>query len=398
VSQLVLASVVSNAFGLGCDSQSSPPPPVVASPGDGGTAGNPGVSHPIEDAAVDASVGGSLDAGLEVTLDFGINPSPGRFPDAGYVNAAVLADAEVLSLGTRAVSFSVPWNELATNTGEFAIDAPAFARWAERLSVFRRADVRVGITLDIVEGELSSELASLGVSQRLAAARRMIDAVYSALGATLAYFGIGRDLDRYLARASQAERETFTNFVRELLLYARQHADKPPQTAVGVLASCRGWSEPDPSLTELASVVDLPLVTFYPFTASFGVPSAERALVDLRSCLGVLGTRGSGRVALHEVAFPSAVQAQSSDELQGTFYELLVAELQSLKQAVSFAAIRALNDGEIANCEVEAATFGQPPSSPLVPWLCSVGVRSDEGSPKAAFGSVLRGLAAFRSR
>jgi hypothetical protein len=246
----------------------------------------------------------------------------------------------------------------------------------------------VGIqTINTTTRELPDDLAGLPFDSPVVRARfhQLIDRLRPILeNSALRYLSIGNEVDVYLA-AHPAEWAAYRVFYEDAVDYVHQ---KLPALQVGVTVTSDGALTDHPAeVATLTRHSDAVILTYYPLNASFRVRAPSAA----RSDIARMVTLGNGRpVVLQEVGYPSAVEVGSSEQAQAEFVDTVFAAWADAGSAITFLNFYMLHDFSLADCSGWASYYGVGTDPTAVAFLCSLGLRQRDGTPKLAWTAFQR--------
>ena len=269
------------------------------------------VDSPVSDAGLDASGGRPSDASMPMTdagpqdastdgepVDAGVAPvllgvvpiptpagADGGGEPADNPAEVTIANLEVLSAGSRAVSEQARWDALFDTA-----EQPNDSRWLglrEQAALYQDLGRSLLLCVSLVDRAIDARPADLsGLAWNDAATRvaaeRVIDEAFETYEQELAFLTLGNEVDRYLASVEPADRDGLTELLRHLLDYAREHPDRPPETRVGVTFTLQSLRE-DASVQQqlLLDNSDVAVATYFPADADFQARPASVVTQDL---------------------------------------------------------------------------------------------------------------------
>jgi hypothetical protein len=395
-----------------CDGDGNPDvvSPTGGSGGGTGTGGNGGSSDSgANDASGDALVDGVAPDASAASVRVGVVPTP-KSVDGGVTPLdEKLAHLEVISVGSRGVSLIRRWDALYDDPVTPAADA--WKDLGDLSQLYRDADRRLLVCLALVDRTLDARPNGLGGwkdASTLAAVDALIDKTYATFGDELYALSFGNEVDRWLAKASKTDRADGVALLEHAVGYAENHPSKPAGALVGVSFGLDAVV--DKTLPEVQQLIDASnavVVSYAPLDASFQAKSPSTAASDLDALsqalaapdagdAGDAGEAGAPRpVLLQEIAYPSSPDAKSSEDQQRAFYDNLFQALSTRRDRFPFVVVRGLHDAAPAECAADAVALGVGTNPTAVAARCSLGLRTADGTGKAALSSVTDALATF---
>lgn len=382
---------VFSVFGValaGCEDEPPPEPTLDAGPGSDGSAPYDGGAEDAGDGG-DAALPDAADAGVAPVI-LGITPSPRDDGDGdGEPTPGDLLQAELITFaaGVRGVAVTRALRDLDPG-------APAeLAQLGQRYAMHGK---RVLFNLALVDGAADgrpAELAALPWDDPAAidAVRAAVDVVLQSFGDELAYLTFGRDVDGYLATHPE-DRAGFETLVLDACAYAGAHPGGAGALGVGVGFSFPGASAPDPSFAELTEAGTIVALSYLP-----GLPDGQAAPAsEVAGALDAMAALARARpVILQAVGYPSAAEAESSEEKQRLFFATLFDALSPRRAAFPFVNVVELHDPAPAPCEAAVAAQGEDPTGSFAAFACSLGLFDQTGAARPAWSEVAAGAAAF---
>jgi hypothetical protein len=372
------------------ESADAPPDVSVGANGFGGEADG-GSGSRAGEAGEQQGGSGVSQAGAPNLIDIGIWPTFAQGVE-GADAAAVLASIAALSAGSSVLPVYERWDSLSGATG-----SPRAVTW-DRLDAmfapYRDRGKALALCIGIVDrtspawpfaGELDTDDAR-------AAIERTIDEVFTRYAPQLGHLCFGYEIDRYLAVASNAERERLLAFLAHAVEYAKGRSAGTP---MGVAVTLAGAGQP----TLLADVAlgDEVIAVYDALDEEAGLEAPDVVAGELEAAFEALQTlEGEPRpLTLFEAGYPSGTDAGSSEEQQQAYYEALFAALEPHANQLAFVGLFGLGDRSAPACEMEALAFGVAQEERALV-RCSMGLRAESGEPKLAWPSVVSALSRYR--
>lgn len=287
----------------------------------------------------------------------------------------------VASTGVRAGYESITWKDLEPATG-LAKEKDALAY----LGRSREWDLLFGVkvidtTVKAVPPDLLAVAFDSPVMQRRFHA--LIDAMRPIVKEHVRYLSIGNEVDAYLS-AHPDQWAAYRRFYADAVGYVHSVL---PGILVGVTsifdhASGAARSE----ISALAQLSDVSIFTYYPLGDRFVPRPPETATDDILEMV----TLAQGRpVVIQEVGYPSAAQLSSSERSQAAFVTRVLDAWRRAGVRIPFLNWFALHDFTTAMCQQFGTYYGLPGDANFKAYLCSLGLRRVDGSPKLAWQAMM---------
>ena len=219
---------------------------------------------------------------------------------------------------------------------------------------------------------------------------RLLDAVVPLLVEHGGFFlSAGNEVEGWLEQRPE-EVPGFVAFVAASREYAHNLA---PGLGVGATITHGGIARGVPFVGDLLAVSDALAVTYYPLHDDFTVRDPSVAAADLEE---IIAAAGDLPVLFQEVGYPSGAapdaQNGSSAELQRQFFSGFFAAMREQPQ-VRFASVLQLADWSAAECDAFVRYYSGLDAFPaLHEYLCSLGLRAADGTPKPAYEVFLNAV------
>lgn len=208
--------------------------------------------------------------------------------------------------------------------------------------------------------------------------RALLDAVVPVLNGHVKYLSIGNEVDVYLSRTG--EWEAYRRFYEDAATYVRTRF---PGVKVGVTTIYGALAGPDGTrIRSLNATSDVWIFTYYPLGSDFhptgpaSVGSAFPAMV---------AAAGAKPVVVQELGYPSAPLLDSSEQEQADFLANAFPAWAAQGDRIPFVNVFALHDFDPALCLQLASYYGVVGHADFEAFLCSLGLRRADGTPKTAW-------------
>lgn len=285
--------------------------------------------------------------------------------------------------GARSTVVTYTWSALEPQPGVYALqdlrNATALARnSAQRLYV----GVQV---INTTRRETPADLASapLDAAAVTARFRALLDQIVPLFEGRVAYLSIGNEVDVFLGTNAPAW-AAYQRFYEDAAGHARQ---LDPSLKIGVTATADAASNAAAaSLTALNRTSDFVAMTYYPLNADFTVRPPSTVVSDMQKMLSFAGAKP---LVLQEVGYPASTQLGSSDAAQAAFVRNVFQAWDSAGGRIPLLNFFLLHDVAPAQCEAWGSYYGLSNSANFKAYLCSLGLRGPDGTPKAAWTALL---------
>lgn len=326
-----------------------------------------------------------------------LNPYPATPEQIGAVFTEALQLAK--DAGARGQVTTYRWSEL--EPGAAGYDTAKLAELDAAVAGAQgRGDVQfVGIqVLNTSNRELPADLQASAfdaatVKQRL---RALLDQVLKpANRGRIRYLSIGNEVDAYL-RAHPAEWATYQSLYEDAVAHA--HA-LDPAVKVGVTATADQVLLHQPAqLAALNAVSDVIMLTYYPLDMAFAggtltVTVRDPAVVgpEFRELLAFAGNRP---LVFQEVGYPAATSNGSSEAMQAQFVVNIFAAWKDADGRVPLMNYFLLHDFTRQMCQDLGSYYGAGGQGAFEDFLCTLGLRHDDGTPRQAWTQLRQQAAA----
>lgn len=298
------------------------------------------------------------------------------------VNAFSLAQGA----GARGMLLNSTWRALEPAPGKFDL--------AELASNIKDARARfpavlLGIqTVNTTAKEAPIDLANapFDSAKMKARFRALIDALRPHLTQRVAYLSLGNEVDVYLA--AHNEWSAYKSFYQDAVGYVHAVA---PGVKVGVTATFGGAQERASKVTDLNTASDVVILTYYPLGSRFVPRPPSAAATDIPQMVAMAAGRP---VVLQEVGYPTSTQLASSEAAQAEFVRQVFAGWKAVGGSIPFLNFFLLHDYPQRTCDEFSRYYGMPNDGNLKAYLCSLGLRRTNGTPKPGWEVLVKEAAA----
>jgi len=321
-------------------------------------------------------------------------------PDEPAARSALdAAFFEVVQSGASGYVLPINWGEMETAPGEVdtaglesALETLASLGLQPYVSITTINTVKLTLPPDLMTAD-ETELADGRhfddpvILERFA---RFLDAIVPLVAEHGGFFiSVGNEVEGWLDERPD-EVDGFVAFVAA----AREHVHTlAPGLGVGATITHGGIARGVPFLGDLLAVSDALALTYYPLNDDFTVRDPVVAAADVEA---IIAAAGELPVLFQEVGYPSGDAANpqngSSAELQRQFFAHFFAAMRQQPQ-VRFASVLQLADWSDVVCDAFVRYYTGLDSLPaLHEYLCSLGLRAADGTPKPAYAEFLNAV------
>jgi hypothetical protein len=319
------------------------------------------------------------------SVEFGVAPYPAHGEQATTTDWIAMTN-NLSDLKVNAMVVSHTWADLEP--------VPHQYQTASVASVFS-ADAKAGRidlfglkVIDTVARGLPTDLANTAwnspdMLQRFTA---LVSQIAAQALAAPAFISVGNEADVYF-QVHPSELAAFLIFYRQAATVLHQ---KFPGTEVGITVTYEGLAATRTQIVaKLLSASEVAIFTYYPLIELTLQPASA---VD--SHLSAIVKAASGRpVVLQELGYPSGTATGSSEAMQAAFFSNVLAGIKARPQIV-FSSIFILGDFSANLCADYSAYYGYGDATParqtqFQSYICSLGLRAWDGTPKEAWQTVL---------
>ncbi|MCC6899376.1 MAG: hypothetical protein IT377_10405 [Polyangiaceae bacterium] len=377
-------------FTAACGSEEEAAKPASGGSGSGGTSGSGGSAGSGGGAGAGASAGdaGVVPAGSRV-LAMEVNP-PNPADHASKLDVA-------MGIGVRGIPPTLSWSVLEPTPNK------PETTWVSAMNsvyVSRKVDVMLTIpTIDTVSVLVPSDLTQalelgpgaggLAWDDTYVKARfeNLLNAVLDAADPNLSlkYLLVGNEVNVYLAAKPDSVWQAYRGFIEAAKTVIQT---KRPKAQVGVNVSFNGPKGLDAKIAALNTNVDVCFVSYYLNGNDFGGMQKNDVATDVD---GMLKLCGEKPVVLKEFGYPTGV---STGSLQGQaqFVGQLFQAWDAHASRIPFVVLSRMYDGKLEECQTEAVAYGIKPGDPaygeFVQFLCTLGFRGYDDTPKPAWKRI----------
>jgi hypothetical protein len=319
------------------------------------------------------------------TLSLSANPRMIPTPTTqDYVDAMNLAKAA----GVRGQFLSYTWSAIEPTNGQLSVTGiKADIQNVQTLGVANK--FLLGLQcINTTSKEVPADLKTTAWDAPTMIARfhQVIDALAANVSpSSITWISIGNEVDVYLASTNQWI--LYKTFYDDAVAYIHV---KLPGVKVGVTFTFDGASGTGgANFTALNTSSDAIVLTYYPLGANFHPRGGMSAVTDLPAMVTMAGSRP---LVLQEFGYPADAQYLGSSETeQGDFIANGLATWSGIGgNKIPFLNIFLMHDFTQALCDYYGQYYGLPNSAEFKAYLCSIGLRKADGTPKAGWNAFTK--------
>ncbi len=320
-------------------------------------------------------------------LAIAANPRPIPAPQVADFVAAIDSS---LSIGAKGIVQTYTWRELEPDSARLnvlrVIDDIRYAR-SRGLQVFLGIQV-----INTVRREMPADIAALPWTDARLQRRfeRLLDALAPTLG-DVTYVSIGNEVAGFLR--SQGQWAAYTSFVTQEVASLHRRV---PTIKVGVTMEYAEAASQTSVAKALIAVSDVAIFTHYPFELN-GFNVAPTTIT--RSTFDNMITLAGGKpVVIQELGYPASPLNGSSDAKQAAFFTDAIAQWRARGSTVMpFVSLFLLHDFTPQQCSDFGVYYNLPNQPEFIGFLCSIGLRKADGTPRPAWDAVRTAAAWLRT-
>jgi len=320
-------------------------------------------------------------AGNEPVLSLSLNPRMVPPPtQADFDAAADLARSN----GVRGVALTWTWSKLEPVAQQIDVSdvqnsIPYFLGKGFR--------IYVGIQpINTVKREVPPDLDGVAWDDPVMIDRfhALVDALAPVVAGSIEYLSIGNEVDVELA--ATGEWAAYKTFYEDAIAYLHSVLPGVPIGVTSTFGGLAGASGAD--IVDLNTNSDVFILTYYPLQGDFQVLPADSPATDFPVMLQAAAGRP---LLLQEVGYPSGAANGSSESQQADFVTSALAQWHAAGKDLPFLSIFLMHDLDPATCDALAQYYGLDGDAAFVSFLCTLGLRHDDGAPKPAWDALVAG-------
>jgi hypothetical protein len=318
----------------------------------------------------------------QATRVLSISASPRLIPEP-TVREWLEATGMAYDAGARGAFADWRWSSLEDAPGVFNLSEPQ-----EDMDFLGRSqDLTLLIGLQVVntsERELPADLLAVPFDSPEMQVRfhRLIDVLAPFFDRHVRYLSVGNEVDVYLGRHPE-EWGAYESFLDDASAYVHSVA---PWIQVGTTITYGGATGVNAERVKaLTGGREVLIFTYYPLDADFRARLPDAPLTDFPLMVDMAGGRP---VILQEVGYPSSEELGSSERAQAEFVEQAFLAWQSEAERIPFLNYFLLHDLTPEMCGQLQDYYGLRDPG-FEAFLCSLGLRQADGTPKEAWQTFL---------
>jgi hypothetical protein len=310
------------------------------------------------------------------TLALSINPRSVPPPtQQDFDNAVNLATGACVT----GVALGYTWSSLEPSAQNYAL-----GQIQSDIAYFTARGFQIYLNIQVintVKKETPPDLQSVSFDspEMMARFHALLGALKPSIPPQAKYISIGNEVDSYLA-ANPSQWATYQAFYEDAVAYMHQNFSG---VLVGVTAEFGGAS--GASMAQVATLntkSDVFILTYCPLEGDFQVRSPQSAAADFPLMLTLAGGKP---VVLQEVGYPSDPLTGSSEEMEAEFVTSAFGAWHAAGTRMSFFNYFIEHDFDPATCAAFDSYYGITNDPAFTAYLCSLGLRRDDDTVKAAW-------------
>lgn len=307
------------------------------------------------------------------------------------------AEVDVASgIGVHVVPITLPWSALeraAPDAGTSEIDPSLFV---DLSAVYSSRPISLLVSIPLVD--TAAVLAPPDLAPQLTAGtlafddatvisryEKVVDVMFATFGSSvkLAYFLVANEENLYLASKPNSQWTALSSFYAAIKSYV---ATKNATVTVGMNLSFGGLldSTQKAKLTTLFSSSPDVFVSYYLGDNGFGSVSSTTVPADIDTMIAFAGTRP---LVLKELGYATGTTGHDPAG-QVSFITDLFQAWDAHASQIPMATISRMYDGNISDCTAQAQSYGQGSNQDFIQFLCTLGVRQIDDTPKPAWARL----------
>lgn len=305
---------------------------------------------------------------------------------------------QAMAVGVKGIPPTLPWVVLEPTAPVNGTSAYEGMQWIEAMNLVyapRQLEVMLSIpTVDTVKLLLPPDLgpaveagtkkfSDADVIERMT---KMLDALYAVADPTLKlpYMIVGNEVDIYLGAKPQSMWDEYKVFIEAARAHIKQ---KRPDTVVGVNIAFQGIKDPTTAAKAqvLIESMDAVFASYYLNGNDFGGPIASNVGDDIDT---IIAFAGSKPLIMKEFGYATAQQGNTESGQIDFVSSMFTAWDEHAAQMPYFVYSR-MFDGDNAKCTQQAADYGFPNDPDFIAFLCTLGLRHFDDTPKPAWDTFV---------
>lgn len=294
---------------------------------------------------------------------------------ADYLAALQLAQ----SVGVHGQYIAHTWKELESSPGVY--DFSTITNTLQTDQTVGNFRILLGIRLlDTSNRALPADLQSTPFDspQMQTRFQSMISALLKAVGSQITYLTIGDEVDVYL-NSHPTEWSAYKTFFDTAAAFVRQQT---PGIKVGVTFTFNGANTTTAQVQTLNTTSDLLILTYYPLNPDFTPRDPSVVGSDFSRMISIANGK---TLVLQEAGYPASSALGSSEQAQAQFVSNVYSAWSQNAPQIPFVNFFQMGDFTQTQCDSLAAYYGLSGSVNFTAYVCSLGFRRLDGTPKAAW-------------
>jgi hypothetical protein len=212
--------------------------------------------------------------------------------------------------------------------------------------------------------------------------RALIDQVAPYLNASVRYVSLGNEVDTYLSTHA-SEWSAYKELIEDARTYLKS---LKPDVLVGVTTTFDGASSTQVSdVASLNQNMDIIIYTYYPL--NFATMTARDPSTVSADMAAMVSLASGKPLVIQEWGYPSSTFVSGSEQRQSAFIaNTFAAWRQHGSDTIPFLSFFKRRDWTSSECTNRAQ--GQTAGQPFYEFLCSLGLLTDDGTPKPAYQTL----------
>lgn len=347
-----------------------------------GPATVPALAAAVLAAALASACGSDKGTSPDGPRVLAISANPRSFPAPTPDDVLAAVDLAT-GAGARGMFLAERWSVLEPSAGRFNL-----GDFARRVGLFSDRGLTILVGIQVVNTTVKETPPDLGgvafdspeMKNRFHA---LIDALVPILAGRVAFLSIGNEVDVYLA--ATGEGDAYREFYEDAVNYTHGAL---PRVSVGVTATYGGGvaGPAAPLVKALNAASDAWILTYYPLATNFHVLLPG----DVETALpAMVAAAGGKRVVVQELGYPESRLLGGSRQLQADFISRALYTWQAQGGRIPFLNVFLLHDLAEESCAGLASYYGLAGSAEFEAYVCSLGLRQGDGTPKLAWQALV---------
>lgn len=296
--------------------------------------------------------------------------------------------------GARGQMTTFHWNDLEPQVGNY--DAHELESLNDAIENAISHDMTQFIGIQMIntnQREMPTEYAASDFDDAavIAQFKLLLDRIVTPNVGKIKYLSIGNEVDAYL-RAHPAEWASYKAFYDAAVEYAHT---LDPDIQVGVTTTAEGaLTLSDSDVRQLNENSDVMILTYYPISfAGDGTVTVRSPQSPASDFADMLAFAGDKPLVLQEVGYPASTLNSSSENMQSQFIESVFSAWRDNAENIPFLNFFVLHDFTAQMCAEFTSYYGAAGlanAESFGAYLCTLGLRKDDGTPRAAWDTLLQ--------